>query len=162
MRFYQGRFIRTDIWREGDYLDLWSVPHFLSGLVLGIALFYLGFDLRAAAVIAFLLLVGYEMFESIAKIEETRANRILDVLVGMSSCIPALIFAPAIAPASLLAIFLIAGTADAVLSFLGWRASQKAAELERNLRAQWRHEREKMRVRRRAFSARLRRRPPLT
>ena len=162
MRFYHGRFIRTDIWREGDYLDLWSVPHFLSGLVLGIAIFYLGFDFRAGALIAFLLLVAYEMFEVIAEIEETRMNRVLDVVVGLSSCLPALYFAPRIGPASLLVVFLIAGAADAVLSFMGWRASQKAAELERNLRAEWRRERDKMRLRRHAFAARFRRKPPLT
>lgn len=49
---------RTDIWREGKYLDLWSVPHVLSGISVALGLYILGFDFWAAFVIGFLLLVG--------------------------------------------------------------------------------------------------------
>lgn len=153
-----GTFIRSDIWREGDYLDLWSVPHFLSGLVLGLTLFFLGFDEIAAAVIALLALVSYEMFEVIVHIQETRMNRVLDVVVGMASCLPALHFAPYIARDTVLFIFALAGIADATLSLLGWRASQKAGVLEAKLRAEWKKERVKLRERRQKLSARLRRR----
>jgi hypothetical protein len=151
-----GRFVRTDIWREGAYLDLWSVPHFLSGIALGFALYFLHFAFNAAVTIALLLLVAYEMFEVIARIEETRANRILDVVVGLSSCIPTLIYAPALPSERALWLFGCILLADCILSFLGWRASHKAAMLETALRAEWEKERTKFNARRTTLAARIR------
>src|SRR3990167_4615278 len=90
----EGKLVRTDIWREGKYLDLWSVPHFLSGMAVAFGLFFLDFATNAAFIIAILLLVAYEMFEVIAKIEETRWNRVLDVVVGMASFTPTFLLAP--------------------------------------------------------------------
>ena len=29
---HDGVFVRSDIWREGQWLDLWSVVHLLSGI----------------------------------------------------------------------------------------------------------------------------------
>src|SRR3989344_6531260 len=81
----KGKFIRTDIWREGDYLDLWSVPHFLSGLLVGFLLYFTHIEFLPACLISVLLLIMYEMFEVLIEIEETWMNRILDVVVGMMS-----------------------------------------------------------------------------
>lgn len=123
-------FVRTDIWREGKYLDLWSVPHFLSGVSVALGLHILGFDFWAAFVIGFLLLVGYEMFEVIAKIEETKMNRTLDVVVGMMSFTPALLLAPSFGFYEVAITFTLITTTDIILSIMGWHASQKAAVLE--------------------------------
>lgn len=153
-----GKFVRTDIWREGEYLDLWSVPHFLSGMCVGLALFFLGFDTGAAFVISFLLLVAYEMFEVIAHIEETRWNRTLDVVVGMVSFAPTYVLAPRFATTALVSVFVVVLAVDAVLSIFGWRASQKAAVLEAKLRAEFEKERAKMRLRRSAFKHSLQKR----
>ena len=150
---HKGELVRTDAWREGKYLDLWSVPHFLSGVVVALSLYVFGFEVRSAFVIAFLLLVGYEMFEVIAKIDETRWNRTLDVVVGMVSFVPAFLLAPALAPEEARVALAIIFIMDAVLSFLGWRASQKAAVLEAKLRAELRKERERFTRRRLAISA---------
>ena len=139
-----GQFIRTDIWREGKYLDLWSVPHFLSGMSVGFALYFLRFELSAACIIAFLLFIAYEMFEVIAEIEETRWNRTLDVVVGMISFIPTYLLASRFDVVSVVAIFVVVVVIDVILSFAGWRASQKAAVLEVRLRAEF--ERERARV----------------
>ena len=144
----QGRLVRTDIWREGKYLDLWSVPHFLSGMAVGFALFFLEYSANAAFVIAFLLLVAYEMFEVIAKIEETRWNRILDVVVGMASFTPTFLLVPSAPRPWAIGIFASVIVLDSVLSFFGWRASQKAAELERSLRAEFEKERERFMLQR--------------
>lgn len=130
----QGSFVRTDIWREGAYLDLWSVPHFLSGIVVGGALFFSGFAIRDASIIAFLLLVIYEMWEVMVQIEETRWNRVLDVVVGMTSCVSTLIIAPHLDRNVAIPLFVAVGTADGVLSYFGWQASQKASVLETKLR----------------------------
>lgn len=146
-----GNLIRTDPWREGKYLDLWSVPHLLSGIVVGLSLFFLHFSTSAALMIAFLLLVGYEMFEVIAKIEETRWNRSLDVVVGMVSCVPTFLIAPLLSRDEILSAFAVILIADCILSFLGWRESQKAASLEAKLRAEITRERERFILRRAAM-----------
>lgn len=152
-----GKLERSDIWREGEYLDLWSVPHFLSGILVGLTLFFLGLDRYSATVLAFVLLSIYELFEYVTAIDEGRANAILDVVVGMSSCIPALYYAPLLPRENVIAIYVVLGAADALLSFLGWSASRKASALEEKLRAEWRRERAAMRRRRVALERRLRR-----
>lgn len=126
--------IRTDIWREGAYLDLWSVPHFLSGLVLGLALFFTGLPLVYAFVSALVLLVLYEMWEAWVQIEETRWNRVLDVVVGMTSCTLALIYAPVLTFDQVVFVCVTAVLLDIGLSYSGWRASQKAAIFEAEVR----------------------------
>lgn len=153
-----GRFVRTDIWREGEYLDLWSVPHFLSGMAVALGLYLFGFATNAAFIIALLLLVAYEMFEVIAKIEETRWNRVLDVVVGMVSFTPTFLLASQVSRTQIIGLFIVVLALDAVLSFFGWRASQKAAVLETKLRAEFEKERDRFAVRRARFSERLHRR----
>lgn len=143
----EGKFVRTDIWREGDYLDLWSVPHFLSGMAIAMGLFLLGFATNAALIIAFLLLVAYEMFEVIAEIEETRWNRILDVVVGMISFIPTFLIAPQFSSSIIIGTFILVLIVDCTLSYFGWLASHKASTLESKLRAEF--EKEKVRFARR-------------
>lgn len=147
----EGKLVRTDPWREGDYLDLWSVPHFLSGMVVAFSLFFLGFEARSAFVIAFLLLVGYELFEAVAEIDETRWNRILDVVVGMTSFTPTFLFLPRIDTQYALMAFGVIACLDAILSYFGWKASQKAAVLEKRLRAEILHERQRFAARRAAL-----------
>jgi hypothetical protein len=86
-----GRFERTDIWREGKYLDLWSAVHFLSGASLGLGFYFLRFlniGVTGSIVIVFLLLVAYELWEAMVRIAETPQNRVLDVVVGMVSFLP--------------------------------------------------------------------------
>lgn len=154
----EGKLIRTDIWREGEYLDLWSVPHFLSGMAVGFGLYFLGFETVAAFVIAFLLLVAYEMFEVIAEIEEGRINRILDVVVGMTSFTPTFLLLPSLPQGYAIATFVVVLVGDCVLSFFGWRASHKAAILEQKLKAEYEKEKEKMLQRRDALKEKWKRR----
>lgn len=146
----EGRLVRTDIWREGEYLDLWSVPHFLSGMAVAFALFFLNYTASAAFVIAFLLLVAYEMFEVIAKIEETRWNRVLDVVVGMTSFTPTFLLLPGIPTGWAIGAFIAVVVLDSVLSFFGWLASHKASVLETTLRAEFEKEKHRFVLRREA------------
>lgn len=148
-----GKLIRTDIWREGEYLDLWSVPHFLSGILVAFTLYFFQFEARSAFVIGFLFLVAYEMFEVIVKIEETRWNRVLDVVVGMASLVPTFFALPLIPVSVAYGLFGVIALINAVLSFLGWRESQKAAVLEAKMRVELRKERERFMRRRHAIAA---------
>src|SRR3989344_9620144 len=84
-----GRFERTDIWREGKWLDLGSVVHVLSGFSISLGFYYLGLGAFASVALALLSLISYEMWETIVRIEETHTNRFMDVVVGMVSFVPA-------------------------------------------------------------------------
>lgn len=145
---HDGKFIRSDIWREGKYLDLWSVPHFLSGIVLGLIMHFLNYQAVPTFIIAFLILVAYEMFEVIVKIEETRMNRVLDVVVGMVSFTPTFLFAPMFLEMQNIIALVSVAILDAAISWFGWDASQKAAGIESRLRAEIEGQRARIRSRR--------------
>lgn len=130
----KGQFVRTDIWREGKWVDLWSVAHLLSGITMGFFPRYFSLEGFAAYVIVFLLLVLYEMFEALAKIAETPQNRTMDVVIGMASFIAAYLTTPFLSfefSVFLSALFL---AVSVVFSFIGWQASKKASVFEAKLR----------------------------
>jgi uncharacterized membrane protein (DUF373 family) len=144
-----GRFERTDIWREGKWLDLWSVVHFLSGISLGFGIALFQFGTVASIVIVFILLVAYELWEAMVQIHETPQNRIMDVVVGMASFVPTfLLFAPSHGESSFIFAFGLILTLNIVLSALGWYESQKAAFFEKRLRAELAEQKRKFKERR--------------
>lgn len=152
-------FQRTDVWREGEWLDLWSVVHFLSGVSIGLGLFFLHFGAVPAIVTTFTALVAYEMWEALAKIEETRANRTMDVVVGMSSFLLSFfIFAPQTSKDHFTSTFSAVLLLTVGLSAFGWRASQKANVLEHRLRTQYAHQRTRLLHRRHMRFLRYKRR----
>jgi hypothetical protein len=140
-----GTVVRTDIWREGKYLDLWSVPHFLSGMLVGIALRYIGLATLPAFVIALILLIAYEFFEYCADIEEMFTNSVMDVVVGMVSFTPTFLLFPTISANNALMLFTFTAILDAILSWFGWQASHKAYVFEKKVRAEIEKQRERMR-----------------
>ena len=153
-----GKIERTDIWREGKWLDLWSVVHFLSGISIGFSLYLLNFGALASVVLALLLLISYEMWEAMVKIEETPANRFMDVVVGMVSFLPTFfILGPSLSRAPLFFVFGIVFIVNIVMSVFGWRASQKAAVLEKRLRARYAVERARLREQKVRLGQRFRR-----
>ena len=151
------QFERTDMWREGKWLDLWSVVHFFSGVSIGLGFAFLHFDAPAATTLAFVSLVAYEMWEMLVKIQETPTNRFMDVVVGMASFLPTFyIFAPLLHSA-LLVSFAVICTVNIALSVLGWRESKKAAVLQERMRERYIAERALLKKRRQKLRARLRR-----
>lgn len=135
-------FVRTDIWREGKWLDLWSVPHFLSGIVIGLGIYLFHFGALASGALALLSLISYEMWEAMVRIEEAPTNRFMDVVVGMAGYLPAFfLLAPRLPQASLIFTFGLVFIVDIVMSYFGWRASRKAATLEKRMRERYTTER---------------------
>ncbi len=131
-------FMRTDLWREGAWLDLWSVVHFLSGSSIGLGLSFLHFGAAASVVLVLLSLISYEMWEALVHIQETPANRFMDVLVGMVSFLLTFFFlVPRLSLPTLVRTFGLIFTINILLSIFGWRASQKAALFEKHLRARY-------------------------
>lgn len=140
-------FERTDMWREGKWLDLWSVVHFLSGTSIGLGFYFLHFDALAAVLLALVALVAYEMWEMLVKIEETPTNRFMDVVVGMASFLPTyFVFAPPLQHV-LLVSFSVVCTFNIALGALGWRESKKAATLQERMRERYIAERALLRKR---------------
>ena len=152
----EGKFVRTDIWREGKWLDTWSIVHLLSGITIGFFPRYLGLDTFSAYVIVFLLLVSYEMFEALAKIEETPQNRFMDVVVGMASFISVYHLHPLLSDTASVMLFGIFFIAASMLGAIGWYFSRKAAEFETKLRTEIAHGREKFKEGRGKITQRLR------
>jgi hypothetical protein len=143
-----GLFVRTDIWREGKWVDLWSVVHFLSGMTMGFVASFSNFSRSPAIIIVFLLLVAYEMFEALVKIKETPQNRFMDVVVGMASFLPMyLLITPRLAGDNFALAFLFIFTLNTTLALFGWTASRKAFVLEQKLRAEYEKGRAKITAR---------------
>jgi len=150
----EGRFERTDIWREGKWLDLWSVVHLLSGVSTAFALSFFQFGAAPALIIGFLLLVLYEMWEAVAEIEETPQNRFMDVVVGMLSFVPVLLYlTPALSASNTILVFGLVLTLNIVMATFGWLASRKAAVLEAALREDIERQRRKFKESRQRFLA---------
>jgi len=72
-----------DPWREGKYVDLWSVVHAHAGFLLAWFLFELGLPLAATVALTLLALAAYEGGEQIAGVDEHATNRITDIVFGM-------------------------------------------------------------------------------
>jgi len=153
-----GRFERTDIWREGKWIDLWSVVHFLSGVSFGLGATFFKFGAVPTIVIVFLLLVAYEMWEAMVKIHETPQNRFMDVVVGMASFVPAFFLVQGLSGPSLILAFGLVLTVNIVLATFGWLASRKAEEFEQKLRSEFMLQRERLKERRARIRTAMKRR----
>ena len=70
------RLHRDTVGREGPVLDLWSIPHFFGGVLLGL------FDVPLLYVT--LLVVGWELVEWVSRIFEHLANRIADIVLALA------------------------------------------------------------------------------
>ena len=153
-----GKFERTDIWREGKWIGLWSVVHLLSGASVGFSIAWLGFGFAASAVIAFLLFVAYELWEAMVKIHETPQNRSMDVVAGMVSFMPTFFLMQGVAGPTFILMFGLVLTVNVVLATFGWLASRKAEEFEQRLRSEFVAQRERLRERRVRLRAAMKRR----
>ena len=152
-----GRLERTDIWREGKWLDLWSVVHLLTGVSVGLGFSLVHFGAVASVIIALLGFTAYEMWEKIVGIEEAPTNRIMDVVVGIVSFFPTFFFfAPRLTDGLYVLMFGLMLTANIVMSVFGWTASRKAVVLEEHIRARLARRRARL-LERRALREKLRR-----
>ena len=135
---------RTDVWREGKWVDLWSVVHSLSGVSIGFGMYLLHWGALATTLLVLVSLIAYEMWEMIVEIEEAPTNRFTDVVFGMLGFLFIFFsFAPLLSTSAFILMFGFALTANVVLSIAGWHASQKAAALKKKLRVRLARERKK-------------------
>lgn len=71
-----------DIWRHGRYIDLWSFVHLLSGVLLAVGFYGLGFGFEATLTFSLILLIAWEVFEWAIRIIEPTPNVLIDILIG--------------------------------------------------------------------------------
>jgi hypothetical protein len=72
-----------DIREEGKYLDLWSVNHFLSGVVFASWILRFTFNIWFIFGIYFILAVLWEVYEFYGGIFEHFGNKVMDVVTGV-------------------------------------------------------------------------------
>lgn len=72
-----------NIFKNGKYLDLWSVNHTLAGVVIAGPLYYLSVSLTYSLIVALILIVGWEIYEIVFDIRETWQNRSTDIITGV-------------------------------------------------------------------------------
>ena len=138
---------RTDIWREGKWIDLWSVVHFLSGISIGLGFRFLHLGAFPSVAIVFVLLVAYEMWERLMGMEETFVNGCVDVVIGMLSfLLTFFILVPllSLVGSLLLFVFGFVLVINIALSAFGWHASQKAAVLKKRMLVRYATERARL------------------
>lgn len=71
-----------DWWQKGRAFDLWSIPHFLFGILMGFLpslVDYISFSL--ALVLTLVLAILWELFEMGIGIRETVLNSLLDIFL---------------------------------------------------------------------------------
>lgn len=112
-------------WKK-SYVDLWSLVHFLSGVLLGFALIFFKADFLDSLIIVVSAAIAWEFFELIFGLAENLANQAIDVLVVVLGYFFALWFLP-ILLGSLVYWYFFAFTValTIIMNFLGWRDYRK-------------------------------------
>jgi predicted tellurium resistance membrane protein TerC len=73
--------IKRDWWQKGRAFDLWSIPHFLFGMLMAFLPPLFGISLLAALALTLILALAWEMYEKFVDIKETVQNILLDVIL---------------------------------------------------------------------------------
>jgi hypothetical protein len=74
----------TKLWAEGRYVDLWTIPHILAGVLLGGYLYWFGVPLLINITITAVLIISWEFFElHFLGVHEHLTNSLMDILVAL-------------------------------------------------------------------------------
>ena len=74
---------KHDWWQRGRAFDLWSIPHFLFGVLAGMISPLTGISLLTAFALTLLLALVWELYEKIVGIKETPLNIVSDVVLSI-------------------------------------------------------------------------------
>lgn len=109
-------------WQEARYLDLWSIVHLISGVILYILLSFFGFSFWGGVLTAFLLMVVWEFFESAIGLGEHATNLFSDLVIGLIGYFGAIVWLPASWYVPALIVLL---STVAVLDWIGFNSYKK-------------------------------------
>jgi|SRR3989344_3132286 len=73
--------VKRDWWKRGKALDLWSIPHFLFGVLTALLPPLMGISLLTALSLTIILALLWEVYEKLVEIKETPLNSIFDVIL---------------------------------------------------------------------------------
>lgn len=71
------------IWDEGEYIDLWSLNHFLFGFILAKITTIIKIDFLISLFTILTAATAWEIFEIKRHVRETDMNRIVDIFIGL-------------------------------------------------------------------------------
>lgn len=76
-------FNRRSTWR-GTYIDLWTVPHLISGIIIGFLIYFFHISFSVGFWIALCIGIGWELFERITRLSRTEAytNSVSDIIAA--------------------------------------------------------------------------------
>ncbi len=77
--------IKHDWWQKGRGLDLWSIPHFLFGILTGFLPSLIGISFLTALTLTLILAMSWEIYEKFVGIKETIQNSVLDIILPIFS-----------------------------------------------------------------------------
>lgn len=72
---------RRDWWESEDGIDLWSVPHFLFGVLVAMLTAYFSLSVWFTYVLMLAAAILWEGFEKYVDIKESLQNKVVDVIM---------------------------------------------------------------------------------
>lgn len=72
-----------NLFAEGVYVDMWTVPHLLLGVLTFVFFVDRRFRVRSAIFLTIAIAIFWEFFEMRVRVEEVLSNRIVDVLISV-------------------------------------------------------------------------------
>lgn len=72
---------KHDWWRKGRAFDLWSIPHFLFGILMGFVPPLTGISFLTTLSLTLILAMLWEVYEKLVEIKETVPNSLLDIVL---------------------------------------------------------------------------------
>ena len=72
---------RRDWWKKGRAFDLWSIPHFLFGILMAFLPQLAGISILTALSLMIILAMVWEIYEKFIDIKETIENSLLDIIL---------------------------------------------------------------------------------
>lgn len=73
--------MKKDLWAEGKWIDFWTINHFLSGVVLGIAFYFFEVSLLWSFILTTFIFITWEIVEYVLKWEKM-TNQASDFLAN--------------------------------------------------------------------------------
>ncbi len=72
---------RRDWWQKGRAFDLWSIPHFLFGILMSFLPPLTGISFLTALALTIIFAMLWEIYEKFVAIKETIQNSLLDIIL---------------------------------------------------------------------------------
>jgi hypothetical protein len=74
----------ADLWKEGKYVDMWSIPHVLCGVILVGVFYYFKIGFWPNLILSTIIMIAWEFFELyVLDVHEYITNKIMDVVTGL-------------------------------------------------------------------------------